>query len=126
MHSHFVVRHRLATTLLTLAAMASSCQSARDRSAAAVRAELGDSTQPSVAFLRDSTHLAVHLKASALAALSDSAFGTQARHVAQVALQAYPGAASVDSVSVLAGEEAVPDFAFRIVRSRTFASRDLR
>ena len=121
------MRHRLAISLLTLVVMACSRQpSALTQSEAAVRSDVGEAAKTNVGFMHDSTHLLVQLQGAEMASVSDSAFPTRAQHIAQIALRSYPGSAHVDSVTVSVGEVLAPNMAFRVLRSRTFSSRELQ
>ena len=75
---------------------------ARDHVASVVSSELGEALNPRVAFMRDSTHLLVHIDATTVASLSDSAFEVVARNIASLAVREYSRVEALDSITVSA------------------------
>ncbi len=81
-----------------------------------------------VGFARDSTHLFIQVQGAYFGTLPDSQFSDRAQEVARFAFRQYPSRASLDSVTVSAGQGLTsrPLVVFRVGRSVTMPASALR
>ena len=89
----------------------------------ALRARYSSTATFQVGFLRDSTHLLIHIVDDSS---SESAFTTKAREIARFAMGKYERAARLDSITVVEGEMVSPNSHFRIRQQLQLAATDAR
>ena len=119
-------RHRWLLLLFVAAACAGSQKDqSRDRVASALRDTLGQTADPEVAFVRDSTHLLVQLSGDVLPTASDSALTEEARRIGIFALRHYERANELDSVTILYHRK-VRRGLWHILQMRAFPVESLR